>query len=137
MITKHTKVNGTASVWAVPTSEYERKNDPSVGMFRYEITERAWATGAVKVKEYDITLQVPAGINLLERAIATLEEERTRVLGEAQKKAMELEKEIQKLLLLGGPSNTSEGELILANEEVPEHPVPHMPMGNFDDDIPF
>lgn len=119
MITRLTKVTGIATIWAVPTSEWERKNDPDIGMFRYEVAQYQYQTGAVKVRECEVTLTVPAGINLLERAIATLEEERTRVLGEAQKKAMELEQEIKKLLLLGGPGSASEGELILANEETP------------------
>ena len=126
MITRLTKVTGKATIWAVPTTEWERQDNPDIGMFKYTVAEHTYRTGAVKVRECEVTLTVPAGINLLERAIATLEEERTRVLGEAQKKAMELEQEIKKLLLLGGPEQATEGELILANEDkTPEMPADH------------
>lgn len=103
MITKREKVKGKAYIWAIPTSDYERSHNKELGVFKYQVSteERIYYTGAVKVCEHEVLLEVPAGVNLLERAVATLNEEKLRVLGEAQKRAVELQEEINKLLMLG------------------------------------
>lgn len=103
MITKREKVAGKAYVWAIPTCQWERQNDPEMGMFKYQVStnDHMYYSGSVKVCEHEVELTVPAGINLLERAVATLNEEKLRVLGDAQKKAMEIQEEINKLLMLG------------------------------------
>lgn len=125
MITKREKVRGTAYIWAIPTSEYERSRSPKLGMFKYQVSteERIYYTGAVKVCEHTVDLEVPAGVNLLERAIATLNEEKLRVLGEAQKKAVEIQEQINQLLMLGHEGKRDirevEGELIPRDPEIP------------------
>jgi hypothetical protein len=118
MITKREKVKGKAFIWAIPTSDWERNNNPEVGVFRYKVgtEQNVYCTGAVKVCEHEVELEVPAGVNLLERAIVTLNEEKTRVLGEAQKRAMEIQEEINKLLMIGHEKKPEirevEGELL-------------------------
>lgn len=123
MKTVTTHVKGTVEVWAIPTTNWERKQQEEQGkepeFFKFQVLQgKPYYNGAVKVKEYDVTLTVPAGIDLLARAVATLEEERTRVLGEAQKRATEIQEEINKLLLLSGPSTgVVEGELLPPEED--------------------
>lgn len=104
MITKKEAVTGKVAVWALPTDEWARKNNPELGFFRYVLsTGDRWEQGAVKVQEYEVSLVVPAGVDLLQRAVATLMEAKDKVLGEAQKKATEIQQQINSLLLLAAP----------------------------------
>lgn len=101
MKTQSVNVAGKVSVWAVPTTEWERSNDPTLGVFRYEIsTGTVWQDGAVRVCDGDVSVPVPEGVDLLARAIETLEEkidERRRVYMEDKKR---LEDQISRLRLL-------------------------------------
>lgn len=123
MLTKKEKVQGTAFVWALPTSEWERTNNPDVGVFKYRIdtSTSRYESGAVKVCEFEVEMEVPAGINLLQRAIETLNEEKTRVLGEAQKRAMEIQEQINGLLMIGHekPAKEVEGEFLAKDDQAP------------------
>jgi len=120
MLTKREKVQGTAFIWALPTTEWERNMDPELGVFKYNVSTQShrYESGAVKVSEHPISLEVPAGINLLERAIATLNEEKQRVLGEAQKKATEIQEQINGLLMISHEKPVKEvaGEYIPADD---------------------
>lgn len=113
MITKKEAVTGKVAVWAIPTSSWERKAEDSP-VFRYEIkTNEAYQPGAVKVQEYEISLVVPAGLDLLARAVATLQEQQKRVLADAQKAATELQDQINQLLLIGHePTRVVDGEFL-------------------------
>lgn len=122
MLTKREKVQGTAFIWALPTSDWERKMDPEIGVFKYDVSTQShrYESGAVKVSEHPISLEVPAGINLLERAIATLNEEKQRVLGEAQKKATEIQEQINGLLMITHerPAKEVEGEFLAKDDHI-------------------
>jgi hypothetical protein len=65
-------VTGKVHVWAVPKNpDYD---DMSEGPFKYEITNSGsyhWKTGAVCILESDVTVQVPAGIDLISKAFGT------------------------------------------------------------------
>lgn len=111
MITQKTKATGTVAVWAIPTSEWERQRDETLGVFKYVLsTCDRYESGAVKVHEYSVALTVPGGIDLLQRAVATLMEAKDKVLGEAQRRAEEIQKQINQLLCLPAPTETLEGE---------------------------
>lgn len=135
MITVKAPVTGKVAVWALPTSDWERKRDASLGVFKYELhTDSPYQSGAVKVQEYDVTLIVPAGVDLLQRAVATLMEAKDRVLGEAQRQATEIQKQINQLLMISGPKPDPvevEGEFLSATEiESPSDDGPYI-----DDDL--
>lgn len=77
-------------VWAVPIQSWE----PGYGeeTFRYEVTEkdsRPYVEGETRVHEGCIPILVPAGINLVERAVATLR----KAIAEAEEKVEEKIKE--------------------------------------------
>lgn len=111
MITQKTKVVGPVAVWATPTNEWERQQNKDLGVFKYVLrTTAPYEAGSVKVHEYSVSLTVPAGIDLLQRAVATLMEAKDRVLGEAQRQAEEIQKQINQLLCLPAPTETLEGE---------------------------
>ena len=104
MITKKEPVTGKVAVWALPASKWELQNNPKAEVFKYVLaTGDRWEQGAVKVQEYEISVVVPAGIDLLQRAVATLMEQKDKVLGEAQRQATEIQQQINQLLLLSGP----------------------------------
>lgn len=112
MITQKAKVTGTVAVWAIPTNEGERQQNKELGVFKYVLSTCArYESGAVKVHEYTVGLTVPAGIDLLQRAVATLMEAKDNVLGEAQRRAEEIQKQINQLLCLPAPTETLDGEL--------------------------
>ena len=110
--TKAEKVTGTVAVWAVP--KYKSEMVDGEPPFRYELsTGHVWTRGAVKVAEYDnVTLDVPAGVNLVARAIKTLEEEREKAHEDYLDKAKVVDEQIAELKLLAGPApdDSLEGE---------------------------
>lgn len=132
MITKKEAVTGKVAVWALPASKWELQNNPQAEVFKYVLaTGDRWEQGAVKVQEYEISVVVPAGVDLLARAIATLQEQKEKVLGEAQRQATEIQQQINQLMLIGHePTRVVDGEFLGA--EPVEVPTP-----SFDDDIPF
>ena len=118
MITQKTKVVGPVAVWAIPTNEWERQQNKDLGVFKYVLsTCDRYESGAVKVHEYTVGLTVPAGIDLLQRAVATLMEAKDKVLGEAQRRAEEIQKQINQLLCLPAPTETLEGEYHARNDK--------------------
>jgi hypothetical protein len=119
MKTVKEEVTGPVSVWALPTTEWERKNDVNLGFFKYCIrTDTPYIRGSVKVHDYTIRVQVPEGIDLLQRAIATLMEQKDAVLGAAQKEATDIQQQINSLLLLGGPTEQPSDIVLQATEVV-------------------
>lgn len=98
--TKETKVTGPVSVWAVPN----RYGEPGEEPFTYEIrTTSPWGSGSVEVNAYSITLVVPAGLNLIAKAIKTIEAAKKEASDEYLAKLRELDQRIDELKLLGGP----------------------------------
>lgn len=94
-------VTGTVYVWAVPKdATYEDMTD---GPFKYEISQSSsyhWKTGAVMIHEQDVTVHVPAGIDLISKAFETLNAAKVEAQVEYNKKIMEIDKQIQGLLML-------------------------------------
>ncbi len=98
-LTKDTEVKGDISIWAVPRRGAEPDEDP----FEYELfTEgnKPWRDGAVKVNTLPVTLMVPAGLNLVQKAVETLKEAQNEILKDANEKVAELEARIGELALL-------------------------------------
>ena len=99
MKTEETVIKYDISAWAVP-SEYE---DTGKLPFRY-ITklgnDTPWQDGAVKLHKRELALVVPAGIDLLEKAIETLKGEIQKTRAEAQVKVEKYEKHMESLLQL-------------------------------------
>ena len=105
MKTTNEVVAGNIDVWAVPTSVWEQE-ELGMGVFKYRLKgdcDRCWDDGAVKVHTQEIVVTVPDGIDLRERAVATLTEEQERIERECKERVANLEKQIRALLCLEAP----------------------------------
>ena len=110
MKTQLTKVDGKAYIWAVPKGEYTlgqeiRENgDSMVGIcpFKYDVTcnESDWRSDSVLVAEFDIVGTVPAGIDLVLKAVETLRNQIVTIQAEAEKEVAKIEEKIRKLALI-------------------------------------
>ena len=77
MKTTDTIAAGTVSIWAVPLYPYELEEAGEGALpFRYELhtSSQPWTNGSVKVVEHTVALSVPSGIDLLAKAVETLEQ---------------------------------------------------------------
>lgn len=102
MKTKQELVTGEVSVWAIPKATYELEAlQPGEQPFYYALrTDAPWQQGAVKVYSETLSMVVPEGIDLVSKAVLTLEmamEERTKSY---QYDMEQLRLQINKLLLL-------------------------------------
>ena len=96
-----TEVTSTLAVWAIPRNQ-EFVN-PGELPFRYQVNtdgHTPWQDGATKVHTTEVTVIVPAGIDLLASAIDTLKEEIKRTKDEAKVRVEKFEKQIANLSLL-------------------------------------
>jgi len=101
MKTQNTKLTQTVKVWAVPRSSYAMEQNPNSPPFEFRIrTDSPWENGAVNVFEKEITIEVPDGIDLTERAIATLREAKLAVLADAERRIVEIDTQISNLTLI-------------------------------------
>ncbi len=110
-LTKLTEVTQDVSIWAVPNHNAEANQDP----FTYELYTdgKPWRDGAVKVNTLPVTLMVPAGLNLIQKAIETLKEAQDEVLKDANEKVAELEKRIGEFTLLTySPTPDADGSVV-------------------------
>jgi hypothetical protein len=99
--TESTEVTETLQIWAIPRSEWQIERDPAKFPFRYEIrTGSPYQDGSVKVHEQEVSLYVPAGIDLRKKAIETLSEEIKTVKKDADTRVKDLEEQINSLALL-------------------------------------
>ena len=93
-------------VWAIPRTQHEVDVEIEEGVehpdpFKYSArVGNPWITGAVKVKSITVTIRVPGGIDLVQKAVETLREERKEALQECEKKCVELDQQINRLLQL-------------------------------------
>jgi hypothetical protein len=120
--TKMTPITRTIKIWAIPNSFPEPGEDP----FTFEVrTDRPWATGAVMIHEEDITVTIPAGINLIAKAVETLEHAKRETTDAYIRDLKDLDKRIDDLKLIGytpsgpmGEGGTDEisGELLEGEE---------------------
>ena len=100
MKTKATIVTGDVSIWAHPRRSWEIEGDEPFVL----TINRQYIEGEIEVIRHSVSLTVPAGIDLLERAVATLQGRKTEVMAEAQKKVTEIGRQISQLLMLAGPT---------------------------------
>lgn len=117
MITKQSIITGEVSVWAIPKSSWEMEKGADPFKFVLATGDMSYCRGAVKVYTTKVDVMIPAGIDLLQQAIATLEEQQKNILAEAHKKHIELQEEINRLRLLTHAPSTQEGEYLPAGEE--------------------
>jgi hypothetical protein len=98
-LTKAEPVTGDIDIWAVPRSQYADKNDPP---WHYELRagSRCWTTGAVLVNTVPVTLTVPAGLNLVSKAIETLKKEKAEKYDSYLKEIADLDQQIEQLQML-------------------------------------
>lgn len=118
MLTKKEPVTGNVYIWAVPRGRYEMEADPTINSFRYELhTGSPWQSGAVRVSEHEVTLTVPAGVNLLAAALETLELKKKKAFESYAREIKQIDEQIAGLMLLSGPT-TVEGDDFLEGETV-------------------
>lgn len=99
--TKRTPVTGEVDVWAIPNPYAEEGELP----FKYELRlDKPWQTGAVRVTSESITITVPAGINLIAKAVETLKEAKEDAHESYVRETQRLDERIQHLLMLTGPT---------------------------------
>ena len=119
MITTEESVTGKVYVWAVPRSSYAIERSEDKRPFSYEIKSEDYhyTTGAVKVHECTVTVKMPGGINLIAKAIETLEDAKVKARVEYMDRIKALEEQISNLKLLPPPEPrvaVAEGEFIPA-----------------------
>lgn len=106
MKTENTPVEGVVQIWAEPKSQWKMDRDEEetgLQQFPFEYTLRTsapYGTSNVMVHEVPMTLHVPAGINLLAKAVETLnaaivEERKTSAL-----RVADLQEKANRLLML-------------------------------------
>ena len=67
-MTKKTDVTGEISIWALPNHNAKEGEQPFTYVLRDEHGS-PWQDGAVKVNTLPVTLTVPEGLNLIQKAI--------------------------------------------------------------------
>lgn len=121
MFTVAESVTGEVQIWAVPRSSYAPKDAPP---FSYQLHAGTipYQDGSVKVCTHTVTLQVPAGVNLLQAALDTLEDAKVKAREAYMEKIRNLDIQIQSL------------------RQLTHQPEPREVVGEvlpFDDDVPF
>lgn len=101
MKTEKTELTQSLKIWAIPQSKWHREHYPDDPPFFFEIrTGKAWEDGAVCVHEEEVALTIPAGIDLTQAGVATLQDAITETRADCEKKVGELQEKINSLLLL-------------------------------------
>jgi len=110
MYTVETKVWADAAIWAIPKTvealKYENRVNPDGTIsepFIYKIYagyNTPYDSGAVKVHEFEVVATVPAGINLMEKAVETMRREIDSIRAESYNEVTKLEKRIQDLMYI-------------------------------------
>lgn len=110
MKTTEEVVKSKAYIWAVPKGEWTLKqeveandgNMAGISPFTYVITSSSsdYRDTTVLVHEFDIAGVVPAGIDLVLKAVETLRDKITAIVAEADKEVAKLEDQIKNLALI-------------------------------------
>ena len=101
MKTTQKTITQELQIWAVPRSTWHMENYPNDEPFTFEVsTSKPWESGAVHVHNVEVTLVVPAGIDLTAKAIETLREAIKETRDAAEHKVENLNKQINNLLML-------------------------------------
>lgn len=100
-MTKATTCEGEVSVFAAPNSMYNPE-DPDSKPFTYVLREgtRHWNEKYVLVCTHNVTLDVPAGVNLVAKAIETLRDKIAEKRADLVEEVANLEAEIAKLNMI-------------------------------------
>lgn len=121
MFTVSESVTDKIEIWAIPRYQWADKSEPPFSYHLYAGTT-PYQEGAVKVSTQEVTLSVPAGINLLQAALDTLEDAKVRAREAYMEKVRSLDVQIQNL------------------RQLTHQPEPRDVVGEvipFDDDTPF
>lgn len=108
MKTKREPVLGLVSIWAVPRDP--RYIQPGEQPFTYEFSTNKmyhWQTGAVCVHTEEITIMLPEGINLYEKAMDTLYAAKEEAGKDYMAKLASIDEQINKMKLLAAPTPES------------------------------
>jgi hypothetical protein len=122
MFTVSESVTDKVEIWAIPRSQWADKSEPPFSYRLYAGTS-PYQEGAVKVSTQEVTLSVPAGINLLQAALDTLEEAKVRAHEAYITKCMELDQQIQSLRQLSYQPSAEPrevtGEVLTFDDDTP------------------
>ena len=120
MKTKAETITREIEIWARPPYSFEG----DVGTpFIYTIG-RPWHETEVMVCKATITVDIPAGIDLLGAAIDTLRAKQDEVRAKAEVEVTKIQKQLNELLLIGHEKEAAPADYVVVEEQ-------------FDDDIPF
>lgn len=101
MKTEREKISGMASVWALPRTTWEIEQSEDGRAFKYIVkTDTAWQDGAVKVCDFNVDTWIPDGIDLVEKAIETMQEKINSIQKNAQKEVDNLLEQIKSMQLI-------------------------------------
>ena len=102
MRTKETPFTQKLNVWAVPRGVYEIEQNPNIDPFKFSVStdNSNWETGAVNVYSTEVTITVPAGIDLTQKAVETLEEALKQREADHYLTMQNIRQQISNLLLL-------------------------------------
>ena len=114
ILTQRSLVSATVGIWAIPLSRYAMEcAEPGTHPFNYKLViGNPWEMGATKVHEELVTLTMPAGINLLAAAVETLRSNKEEIMKDAMERMKEIDSQIQQLLMLSGPADSIQGEVV-------------------------
>ena len=132
IITKEEEVTGSAYIWAIPN---RNPDEHGPGAFYYRVMHNPWETGAIKVHTFEVKGTVPAGINLIEAALQTIEDKKNEIQARAFREVQDLEKEKEKLLKLTYRPEPEEDDIDLGPGVSLIRPDDLGP--GIEDDIPF
>lgn len=119
IFTKGETKRETMDIWAIPRdARYYTRDEIQQGPFEYSLRrvgDIPWSAGAVKVNTIEVGYTIPAGINLLQKAIETLEEKKSKAYEDYLDNVRELDAQINQLKLLAPPQaeeGSIEGEVV-------------------------
>jgi len=122
ILTEAGTTSTTVGLWAVPVRNPEPREFPFFyDLFGFGENPTHWREGAVLIKKVPITAEIPAGIDLLQKALDTLDVQEVRALQEYSDK-MEKIKGQRKVLTMFLPT-PAHGELVLEHDVPPTEPT--------------
>jgi len=101
-LTKKEIITGSVSVWAQPRTAKEIQEGNEPFMYSLDTRSAVWMSDneTCVFTSDDVQIEIPAGIDLLERTIATLKEKQEAVLAAAHIRSKEIQTQINNLSLL-------------------------------------
>jgi hypothetical protein len=133
-------VTDTVQVWAVPKFAYTDDENKATGKWEFKITDgNPYASGAVKIHQGAVTIEIPHEVDLVEAAIKTVEQEITDARLAHYQKIQDLEKRLKALqaLTYQPEERTEEGVTHNGARVYMEDGVRVIDLNAQEDDIPF